>query len=77
MRTDQQVVDEVNKIARIIYKSMGYTVPEGTLFHTKTINRHPHEVGCWDAACEIELLLTDTDVVDCLDNLEDIKGEGL
>lgn len=73
MRTDQEIVDEVNIIAGIIYKSMGYTVPSGTVFHGR---RHPHEAACWNAACEIELLITDTDVIECLDNLEDVYVMG-
>lgn len=71
MRTAQQIVDQTNEIARIIYASMGYTVPQGTEFQTETINRHPHEENCWRAACEIQLLMTHTDVQDALDELED------
>lgn len=71
MRTAKQIIDQTNEIARIIYASRGYEVPEGTEFHTETVNRHPHETQCWDAACEIQLLMTDTDVFDALCELEE------
>ncbi len=71
MRTAQEIVDQTNEIARIIYASRGYTVPTGTEFHTETINRHPHERSCWAAACEIQNLMTQTDPQDALEELED------
>ena len=71
MRTAQEIIDQTNEIARIIYDSMGYTVPKGTEFHTDTINRHPHETNCWNAACEIQLLMTETDPEDALAELEE------
>ncbi len=71
MRTDKQIIDETNAIARIIYSHMGYIVPAGTEFHTETINRHPHERNCWNAACEIQILLTETDPNDAVSNVED------
>lgn len=70
-RTAQEIVDQTNEIARIIYARRGYQTPVGTEFHTETINRHPHETQCWEAACEIQELLTETDVNDALDELED------
>lgn len=70
-RTDQQIVEQTNEIARIIYAFMGYNVPQGTEFHTETINRHPQERQCWQAACEIQRLMTQTDPEDALAELED------
>lgn len=71
MRTAEQIVDQTNEIARIIYESRGYTVPEGFVFHTETVNRHPHERQCWSAACLIQELMTQTDVMNALDELEE------
>lgn len=71
MRTAQQIVDQTNAIARIIYTHMGYETPEGFEFHTETVNRHPHERLCWAAACEIQQILTATDPSDALEELED------
>lgn len=70
-RTAQEIVDQTNTIAAIIYLGMGYQSPKGFEFHTYTINRHPHETNCWDSACKIQELLTDTDPNDALDELED------
>ena len=57
-RTDQQVVDQTNELARLFYKSHGYVVPEGYRFDQAT---HPHEHGMWILACiaQEELMLTD------------------
>jgi hypothetical protein len=71
MRTAKQIVDQTNKIARIIYASRGYEVPEGTEFHTETVNRHPYERSCWNAACEIQELMTQTDPMNAVDELEE------
>lgn len=71
MRSDQEIVDETNAIARIIYSSRGYEVSEGFEFHTDAINRHHHEISCWYAACEIQELMTETDPNDAVDNLEE------
>jgi len=71
MRTAQQIVDQTNEIARIIYKSRGYSVPVGTEFQTETIDRHPYERDCWQAACEIQELMTQTEVYNALCDLED------
>ena len=71
MRTAKQIVDQTNEIARIIYESRGYHVPEGFEFHTETINRHPHERQCWAAACQIQELLTETDVLNAVDEMEE------
>jgi hypothetical protein len=70
-RTAQEIVDQTNEIARIIYTNMGYRTPKGTEFHTEKINRHPNETLCWNAACEIQELMTHTDVNDALSELED------
>jgi hypothetical protein len=70
-RTDKEIVDQTNAIARIIYFNMGYEVEEGTEFHTPTINRHPQETICWNAACDIQDLMTQTSPEDAVDNLQD------
>ncbi len=72
MRTAQEIIDQTNQMARIMYRILfGCEVPEGTTFHDKTINRRPHETGCWLAACEMQELLTQTDPEDALNELED------
>lgn len=65
-RTDQQIVDQTNELARQLYALRGYTVREGYRFDKAT---HPHEVEAWQGACAAQLLLTDTDPNEALDNL--------
>lgn len=65
-RTDQQIVDQTNELARQLYALRGYTVREGYRFDGAT---HPHEVEAWQGACAAQLLLTDTDPNEALDNL--------
>ena len=71
MRTEQEIVDQTNAIARIIYASRGYKVEDDFVFHIETVNRHPYERSSWQAACEIQLLMTQTDPNDSVDNLDD------
>lgn len=65
-RTDQQIVDQTNELARQLYALRGYAVREGYRFDKAT---HPHEVEAWQGACAAQLLLTDTDPNEALDNL--------
>ena len=71
MRSSQEIVDQTNEISRIIYASRGYVVKDGFKFYGDSVNRHPHEESCWDAACQIQLLMTETDAEDALTDLED------
>ena len=76
IKTAREILDQTNAIARIIYSNMGYETPEGTEFHTETVNRHPQERACWRSACEIQLLMTETDIVDVLEELEELEEPG-
>ena len=72
-RTAKQIVDQTNKIAKIIAESQGWVVSEGFDFHrfesrAKIMSR---QENCWDAACKIQELLTETDVTCALDELEE------
>ena len=71
MRTDQKIVDETNQMARIIYFNRGYVLPKGFKFYEHAVSRHPHEVEAWNAARDIQLMLTNTDANDAVDNLEE------
>jgi len=66
-RTNQQIVDQTNALARAFYRSRGYVVPEGYRFDEA---HHPDEQNCWFMACIAQLKLTDTDAEDALDNLD-------
>ncbi|EIQ01110.1 hypothetical protein OpiT1DRAFT_05678 [Opitutaceae bacterium TAV1] len=69
MRTDQQIVDQTNELARRLYALRGYTVKGINYRFDRAI--HPHEVEAWQGACEAQRVLTDTDPQDSLDNLAD------
>lgn len=65
-RTDREIVDQTNALARALYRLRGYTVPEGYRFDQA---KHPHEQECWAGACIAQDLLTDTDVNNALAEL--------
>jgi len=66
MRTPKQIISQTNELARKIYGLRGYNVREGYRFDKAT---HPHEREAWTCACEAQLLLTETDPNDALDEL--------
>lgn len=68
MRTDQEIIQQTNELARILYRLRGYVVNEGYRFDKAT---HPHEVEAWQGACEAQILLTGTDPNNALENEED------
>ena len=67
-RTDQEIVDLANDLARQFYANMGYDVPEGYRFDQAT---HPHERQCWANACLAFELIEGTEVEEALANLAD------
>lgn len=68
MRTDQDVVDQTNVLARKLYSIRGYEVPEGYRFDQAT---HAHELEAWHGACAAQVLLTETDPEDALANISE------
>jgi len=68
VRTPQEIVDQTNNLARVLYRLRGYVRPRGYRFDRAT---HPHEVEAWRGACEAQLLLTDTDPDDALQELDE------
>lgn len=68
MRSDKEVIDQTNELARKFYEHMGYEVPSGYRFDRA---RHPQERLCWVMACTAQDTLTDTDPNDIL-NEEDL-----
>lgn len=67
MRTEQEIVDQTNELARMLYAIRGYKVQKGYRFDQAT---HPHEREAWEGACEAQKLLTDTDPMDAVEELE-------
>lgn len=67
MRSEQQIINQTNELARDLYALRGYNVEKGYRFDQAT---HPHEVEAWQGACAAQLLLTDTDPMEALVELE-------
>lgn len=68
-RTDVEIVEQANDLAREFYTRRGYAVPEGYAFNLAT---HPHEVEAWDMACLAIETLTGTDAQGAADNLDEV-----
>jgi hypothetical protein len=68
MRTAQQIVDQTIKLAAKFYSLRGYVSPPGFRFWE---SKHPHELEVWEAACEAQRMLTDTDPEDALVELDE------
>ena len=67
-RSDREIVNDANDLARRFYASQGYQVPEGYCFDQAT---HPQERGCWDLAVIAYEFIEGTPVQDVLDSLEE------
>lgn len=67
-RTARQIVDQTNELAAKLYALRGYIVSPGYRFDEAT---HPHEREAWAAACAAQLLLTDTDPDDAIQDLDE------
>lgn len=63
MRTDREIVEQTNAMARDFYRVMGYSAPERFRFDKAT---HPAELLCWTMACHAQQVLTQTDPEDAL-----------
>ena len=66
MRTDKEIVDQTNELARSFYKAQGCEVRKGYRFDRAF---HPQEQGMWSLACIAQMMLTQTDPRDALANM--------
>ncbi|MCG9124266.1 hypothetical protein LH460_06220 [Laribacter hongkongensis] len=66
-RKAQYIVDQTNEIAVLISTFMGYELTSGQ-FHKATATRGR---AIWNLACEIQELMTDTDVENALQEIEE------
>lgn len=76
MRTDQQIVDETNDLARHLLNNVmgvGYTVPEGCKFYEAT---DPRGAMAWQHAVSIMEMITKTEVQDALNSVLDARLTG-
>lgn len=67
-RTDQEIVDQTNALAKQICDVWGYETPDDYKFYESA---NPRAETVWSAACKAQEILTQTDVQDALINLED------
>jgi len=65
------VVEQTNELARQFYLRLGYEEQKGFRFDE---SQHPTELAMWFMACDAQLELTDTDVIEWMDEGED-EGE--
>ncbi len=68
-RSEQEIVDRANELARKFYELRGYVVKKGYRFHLAT---HPHEVEAWNAAVVAFDFVEGTDVQNALYTLDDL-----
>lgn len=69
MRTDREIIEQTNELARRLYALRGYVVAEGYRFDQ---SHHPRAREAWEGARAAQLILTDTDPNDALG--EDEEG---
>ncbi|MCO5066879.1 MAG: hypothetical protein M9924_21155 [Rhizobiaceae bacterium] len=72
MRTDEEIVNQTNMLARLClrYLGTGYEVPLDHKFYEAA---DPRSNAAWKQACEIQKLLTNTDPNDALTNLDEMQ----
>lgn len=65
-KTDDEVVEECNRLAKDLYAMMGYTVRAGYKMYEAT---HPQEVMSWNMAAHAYEVIAGTDVKNALAEL--------
>lgn len=68
MRTSKQIMQQTNELASKFYALRGNKERPGYRFDQAT---HPQEVKAWEAACIAQRMLTNTDPMDALSDMED------
>lgn len=66
-RTDKQIVEDANDLARKFYLALGYQAKKGFRFD---LSCHPQERDMWRLACLAYEEIHGTDVEEALDALE-------
>ena len=67
MKTEKEIVDQCNQLARLFYEMHGCEVPDDFKFYDA---HHPTETGCWNMAVAAYSHIEGTDVEDCLNAIE-------
>lgn len=69
-KTDAQIVDECNRLARLFYSQMGYQITDDDDFKFYA-SSHPQEQGCWNQAAAAYYFIEGTDPDEALANLDE------
>ena len=67
-KTDRQIIDEANELAREFYRQEGYGVTDGFKFYESD---HPRAIKAWNMAVIAYEFLTGTDLTDVLCGIND------
>lgn len=70
MKSDRQIVDDCNALAREFYGMFGCQVPEGYRFDAAT---HPQEQSMWNLAVAAYYHIEGTDVEEALAAMEEAE----
>jgi hypothetical protein len=68
MRTPREIIDQTNALARALLSLRGFEVPDGHRFDSSD---DPRSQIAWEGARAAQLLLTDTDPNDALQELDE------
>lgn len=68
MRTAEEIVKQTNELARRFYALRGYLAPAGFRFDQA---KRCREIQAWEMACVSQRMLTDTDPMDALSEMEE------
>jgi hypothetical protein len=75
-RSNQQIVDQTNALARRMAEASNWEAPEGYRFWLPSSSGNPRGLLYWQLACIAQEELTDTDAENALAELED-DGNGV
>lgn len=68
MRTPEEILDQTNRLAAMLYRCWGYDSVDGFRFD---LSNHGHEQIAWQQACIAQLELTKTDIDDVMSEIEE------
>ncbi len=71
-KSNKQIVDEANELARAFYQSQGYGVPDGYRFETTT---NPRAKAMWNLAAIAYEHIEGTDINEVLAEYEENENE--
>lgn len=67
-KSDEQIIQEANELAREFHRFNGYEVPDGFKFYE---TENPRAIAAWNLAVIAYEFLTGTDLTDVLSNIDE------